>query len=107
MPRKPKAKERPWNPGRRGHGERMENRPRSAAEYHTARWTRESREFRAAHPLCEECLRRGVARASEVVDHVVPVGVCRDFWDRSNWQALCRKCNIEKGNRDKRLRHGE
>ena len=43
---------------------------------------------------------------SEVVDHIVPVALCDDFWDRSNWQALCRKCNIEKGNKDKKLIYG-
>ena len=91
---------------KRSSGDRMEGRPRSREEYHTARWTRESRAFREAHPLCEACLKKGLAVPSEVVDHVVPAAVCGDFWDKGNWQALCRKCNIEKGNRDKRLIHG-
>lgn len=81
----------------------MGNRPRSRDEYHTWRWTKLSRAFREAHPLCEECRRRGVITPAEVVDHIVPVEVCADFWDQSNWQSLCQKCNNEKGNRDKRL----
>ena len=32
-------------------------RERSADPYHTARWTRLSRAFRADHPLCAECNR--------------------------------------------------
>nr|DAP90113.1 MAG TPA: HNH endonuclease [Caudoviricetes sp.] len=40
------------------------------------------------------------------MDHIIPVAVCSDFWDKTNWQALCRKCNIEKGNKDKRLING-
>lgn len=91
-----------WVPSSRT-PQRMETRPRSMDEYHTARWTRESAAFRKDHPVCEECLRHGVIRRSEVVDHIVPAPVCEDFWDQSNWQALCRKCNIAKGNRDKKI----
>lgn len=105
MPVKAKKNERPWKL-KRVEGNRMENRPRSRPEYHTARWTRESRAFREEHPLCELCKKKGLIVSSEVVDHVVPVAVCCDFWDKSNWQALCRKCNIEKGNKDKRLING-
>lgn len=79
------------------------NRVRSADEYHTARWTKESKSFRARHPLCEACERKGVVAASEVVDHIVPFPVCPDFWDSRNWQALCKKHNAEKGNKDKKI----
>ena len=87
-------------------GKKMENRPRSREEYHSARWTRESKVFREKHPLCAICLEKGLLVPSEVVDHIIPVAVCSDFWDKTNWQALCRKCNIEKGNKDKRLING-
>lgn len=105
MPTKAKKNARPWN--LQVPGNKMENRPRSRDEYHSARWTRESRAFREAHPLCAECRRKGIITPSEVVDHIVPVSVCLDFWDKNNWQALCRKCNIEKGNRDKKLINGK
>ena len=82
---------------------KMEDRPRSDQRYHTARWTRESRAFRSEHPLCEECKKRGILTPSQVVDHIIPVAICADFWDQSNWQALCKRCNMAKGNRDKRL----
>lgn len=76
-------------------------RVRSDDRYHTSRWTRESRAFRAEHPLCKICLSKGLYVPSEVVDHIIPAAICPDFWDRNNWQALCAKCNIIKGNRDK------
>lgn len=76
-------------------------RERSADLYHTYRWTRLSRTFRAAHPLCAECARSGRLKAAEVVDHVVPFPVCRDFFDVENLQSLCGDCNAAKGNRDK------
>ena len=78
-------------------------RERSANPYHTYRWTRLSRAFRAEHPLCAECQRQGVVKAADVVDHIVPWPVCQDFYDRSNLQSLCEDCNRTKGNRDKRI----
>lgn len=76
-------------------------RVRSDDLYHTFRWTRLSRAFRQSHPLCAECARNGRLRAAEVVDHIVPFPVCRDFFDEGNLQSLCSDCNIAKGNRDK------
>ncbi len=90
------------------HGEpvkysKMENRSRSRHEYHTARWTRRSRAFRQEHPLCNRCKGKGIIRAAQVTDHIVPVEVCGDFWNEENWQSLCTPCNIEKGIEDKKL----
>lgn len=82
-------------------------RPRSADEYHSWRWTKASREFRREHPLCEECLKKGRFVPAEVVDHIIPVAICKDFWDESNWQSLCQACNIAKGNRDKEYIQGK
>lgn len=82
-------------------------RPKSDARYHTWRWQKASQRFRREHPLCEECLRRGVYTPSKVVDHIIPVALSDDFWDESNWQALCQACNIAKGNRDKKYIQGK
>lgn len=78
-------------------------RERSSALYHTARWTRLSRIFRAQHPLCEECRKKGVITSAAVVDHIIPFPVCEDFFDRNNLQSLCETCNHAKGQRDKKL----
>lgn len=78
-------------------------RNRSDDLYHTSRWTKESKAFRELNPLCIECEKSGVINASEVVDHIIPHPVCIDFWESTNWQALCKKCNAEKGNRDKKM----
>lgn len=96
---KPKALTRPWSRPREIRT-KMEDRPVSDSRYHTRRWTRESAAFKASHPLCEECGRKGRITPAEVTDHIIPVGF-HDFWDQRNWQALCRKCNIVKGNQDK------
>lgn len=108
MANKPKSKPRPWQTQKGDTGKQTEHtssyeRPRSAKEYHTARWTRMSRLFREANPLCVICLKENRVTPSEVVDHVIPFPVCGDFWDATNWQALCKVHNAAKGNRDKKL----
>lgn len=78
-------------------------RERSADLYHTARWTRMSKAWKASHPLCEECKRNGVIKAAEVTDHIIPWPVCgvEGFFNRDNFQSLCSDCNHAKGQRDK------
>lgn len=78
-------------------------RKRSASPYHTSRWTRLAKSFLSTHPLCAECARKGMVKAAECVDHVVPWPICEDyFFDTRNLQSLCSRCNIEKGNHDKK-----
>jgi HNH endonuclease. len=62
-----------------------------------------SKAFRSMHPLCKICEEKGILTPSEVTDHIIPVAICEDFWNQNNWQALCKKCNVKKGNRDKKL----
>ena len=97
--RKPAANSRPWLPRRPQGFSRKED---SMPEYHTHRWTRLSRAFRRQHPLCAECQRKGRIAEAEVTDHIIPPWVEGvDFWDASNWQPLCRRCNLAKGARDR------
>lgn len=79
-------------------------RERSSDLYHTARWTRLSKAFRASHPLCAACAAKGVIKPAQVADHIVPYPVCGydGFFSESNLQALCEECNHEKGQRDKK-----
>lgn len=82
-----------------------EHRPQHTHDYKTtsekgygsSRWRRARLQFLSAHPLCERCLQRGVYTKATVVDHVVPHrGDPNLFWDRSNWQALCKSCHDSK-----------
>jgi len=94
----------PWDTPRPPKTETYKDRPRksSAAPYHTYRWAKLSRAFRAEHPLCAECFRRGIIRPATCVDHIVPWPICADnFFDRTNLQSLCEDCNNRKGQRDK------
>lgn len=48
----------------------------------------------AESPLCVLCQKGGRLVAASVVDHIVPhKGDMQKFWDRSNWQSLCKSCH--------------
>lgn len=61
------------------------------------RWQRESKRFLVEHPLCQcpSCGEGRVrVRAASVVDHKRPHRGDRElFWDRSNWQAMAKRCH--------------
>jgi 5-methylcytosine-specific restriction protein A len=64
--------------------------------YSTA-WQKARGAFLQEHPLCEEHLRRGETAAANVVDHIQPHrGDQTLFWDRGNWQAICKSCHDKK-----------
>ena len=67
-------------------------------------WQHVSRQFLAAHPLCTRCLAEGRYRKATVVDHIVPhCGDTTLFWDRGNWQPLCKSCHdLKTGTQDRK-----
>lgn len=67
------------------------------------RWRKERTRFLAQHPLCSYCEAAGRVKAAEVVDHITPhKGDERLFWDRSNWQAMCKPCHDRTKQREER-----
>lgn len=64
-------------------------RPTARERGYDTRWDDERTAFLKVHPTCIRC-----QSAATVVDHIVPhKGNQRLFWDRSNWQPLCRTCH--------------
>ncbi len=60
-------------------------------------WQKASRQFLRANPICRECLKSDRISVSAVTDHIVPHrGDLTLFWDRSNWQPLCKRCHDRK-----------
>ena len=54
-------------------------------------WQKARAAFLEEHPLCEMCDKAGRVTAATVVDHKTPHrGDEAIFWDRSNWQAICK-----------------
>ena len=69
----------------------------AAARGYGRQWQKASKDFLAEHPLCAECLKTGKLTAATVVDHIVPHrGNTTLFWDKGNWQPLCKDCHDKK-----------
>lgn len=69
-----------------------------------SRWQRASKVYLRDHPLCAECLKRGRYTQASVVDHIVPHRGSKElFWDRNNWQSLCKPCHDSKSGREDSL----
>jgi len=76
-----------------------EKRPSARARGYNRAWDAERRSFLQLNPNCRRC-----GEPASVVDHIRPhKGDDRLFWDRSNWQPLCRHChNSSKQAQEKR-----
>lgn len=74
---------------------------------YNSRWRKASKAFLQAHPLCEICRKKSPPQFTKatVVDHIVPHrGDQQLFWDRSNWQSLCKPCHDRKSMTEDRCR---
>lgn len=73
-------------------------RPNSSARGYDSRWERERARFLEEFPRCRRC----GAPAAEV-DHITPHKGNRTlFWDRRNWQPLCKSCHSGAKQREER-----
>jgi 5-methylcytosine-specific restriction endonuclease McrA len=97
---KPKSKIRPWAL-KKPDGPPIARRTRDEF-YHTSRWKRESKDFLQQNPLCIQCGKEGYLIPATITDHIIPKNTCKDPWDRSNWQPLCKRHNLTKGAQDKK-----
>lgn len=77
----------------RKHSNRAYDKRRGSARDrgYSSTWDKARRTFLDAHPLCVMCEREGRVTAAAVVDHIKPHrGDQALFWDRANWQPLCK-----------------
>lgn len=68
-----------------------DGRSSSTARGYDYAWQIARLEYLEQHPLCVMCEALGIIEPATVVDHKRPH--CGDmvlFWDRSNWQGLCK-----------------
>ncbi len=77
--------------------ERDRYRGSAASRGYGRRWQKARKGFLARHPLCVTCDLKNIVTAATVVDHIKPHrGNQSLFWDRNNWQALCKPCHDRK-----------
>ena len=75
----------------------LRGRPSAARRGYGRRWRIASRAYLDENPLCRSCGAGGRTTAAEVVDHRKPHrGDSGLFWDRENWQPLCKRCHDRK-----------
>jgi len=61
---------------------------------YTDEWLARAADYRKRNPLCVMCLKRGIVRPCQCVDHIIPhKGDPVLFWDENNWQSLCNPCH--------------
>lgn len=79
------------------------------------KWQKARADYLAEHPLCVECARNNIVTAATEVDHIIPHKL-KDaldsgnatlieqaqhlFWNRKNWQGLCKPDHSRKTARE-------
>jgi 5-methylcytosine-specific restriction protein A len=77
------------------------NRDRAVSALYGVSWRKARAVFLREHPLCVCCATTGSITPASVVDHVIPHrGDVRQFWNRENWQSLCKPCHDRKTARE-------
>ena len=67
-------------------------RESAAKRGYDARWQRARETYLKRHTLCVECMSEGKLTPATVVDHIIPhKGDSKLFWDKTNWQPLCKR----------------
>lgn len=78
-------------------GRRIEKRASSTDRGYDGRWRKARAEHLKNEPLCRPCAETWRVTAAQEVDHIIPhKGSMALFWDRENWQSICRDCHERK-----------
>ena len=86
---------------RRAVAKQSDQARKGSALYRSKAWQIAARAHLARHPLCRDCAELKLVVAATEVDHIVPHrGDRARFWDRSNWQSLCKPCHSRKTARE-------
>ena len=64
--------------------------------YQSIRWRNTRAAVLRDNPLCCKCKARGVLQPATVVDHIVPIKLGGERFERSNLQGLCVPCHNAK-----------
>jgi len=68
---------------------------------YTAQWRKARLLWLNQYPLCGYCEIRNMIVEATVVDHIIPhKGDMQLFWNKANWQSLCKTCHNRKTMRE-------
>lgn len=98
MPTKPKKVRRPWEPKPQP---KQAGRKADSSFYHTPAWRKLTKVYARAHPLCEECLKKGRTTPRAVTDHVTPIEQGGEPLSWNNLQSMCHPCHNRKSGRER------
>jgi len=69
----------------------------SSQRGYTSKWRVASKAFLRANPLCVDCMKDEKLVPAAEVDHIMPHrGDKKLFWDKTNWQGLCKRHHSQK-----------
>ncbi len=68
-----------------------------AGKLYGRQWQRARKQYLVEHPFCVQCAAEDHLVPATEVDHIVPhKGDRKLFWDKTNWQPLCKPCHSRK-----------
>lgn len=72
-------------------------RPTAVKRGYGGQWQKARVGYLTHHPLCFLCEQQNIKVLATVVDHINPhKGDMTLFWDKNNWQPLCKPCHDRK-----------
>ena len=73
---------------------RVTRKESSAKRGYGYKWQQARKGYLAKHPLCARCKQKGQVNVATVVDHIKPHKQDMNlFWDKTNWQSVCKHCH--------------
>ena len=91
------------NPSKRAKAARKEYTKGAYKEprYNTTQWRNVRALILQDSPLCKACEEVGLITLAQMVDHIKPVRLGGNFWDRNNLQPLCNSCHASKSAKER------
>ncbi len=80
------------------HKPKVETRGSASSRGYTSKWRWASKAYLIDRPFCVSCAAKGFPHVmATVVDHRIPHrGDMALFWDKGNWQSMCKPCHDRK-----------
>lgn len=68
--------------------------------YNSRQWRRLRQYVMQMNPLCKYCKEKGIIKAGECIDHIIPIRFGGDKLSISNLQTLCNSCHAVKSGKE-------